>query len=53
MIIAHLGGESPQQHGPLGACSTDRNAFAIRREPLGVAKRQQAAPALLAQGVVL
>jgi hypothetical protein len=35
MIIAHLGGESPQQHGPRGACSTDRIPFVSRREPRG------------------
>jgi len=27
VIIAHLGGESPQQHGPLGACSSQRIPF--------------------------
>jgi hypothetical protein len=27
MIIAHLGGESPQQHGPQGACSSKRIPF--------------------------
>jgi hypothetical protein len=35
MILAHLGGKSPQQHGALGPCSTDRIPFVSRREPRG------------------
>ena len=34
MIFAHLGGESPQQHRPLGACSTDRSPSVYARHPL-------------------
>lgn len=39
MIIARLGGESPQQHGALRPCSTDRSPFVHPGEPQG-AKRK-------------
>jgi hypothetical protein len=35
VIIAHLGGESPQQHGALKPCSTDRSPFVHPGEPQG------------------
>ena len=43
MIIAHLGGESPQQHGALRPCSTDRSPFVHPGEPQGAKPKPTAA----------
>jgi hypothetical protein len=51
MILAHLGGKSPQQHKALlEPCSTDRSPFVHPAEPLG-ANPQPTAAAQLAQGL--
>jgi hypothetical protein len=55
VIIARLGGKSPQQHGPQqGACSLDLRPSVYRRHPRGV-DPQLTAAAQLAQrfGVVV
>jgi hypothetical protein len=51
VIIARLGGKSPQQHGPQqGACSLDLRPSVYRRHPRGV-DPQLTAAAQLAQGL--
>jgi len=53
VIIAHLGGESPQQHGPLGACSSQRIPFVHRnaRVTSSASVSKPTAAAQLAQGL--
>jgi hypothetical protein len=52
MIIAHLGGENPQEHRPQGACPSNRSPNVSPAEPQG-ANPQPTAAALLGLEVAL